>query len=53
MLLEIDEPLYEFMMRVYEKEIKNSEGWTFEKYFKQVIQSHCQDRMDTREHERN
>jgi len=43
--LSVDEPLFELMMKVYEKETENQVELTFEKYFNQVIQSHCQERM--------
>ncbi|MDR3668782.1 MAG: hypothetical protein P4L35_18240 [Ignavibacteriaceae bacterium] len=41
--LEIDKPVFKLMKRVYERETENTVGWTFEKYFHQVIQAHCQE----------
>jgi len=40
--LEIDKPVFELMKHVYERETEDTVGLTFEKYFHQVIQSHCQ-----------
>ena len=48
LFIEIDEPLYDLMMNVYERETKASVGWTFERYFKEVMQSHCQGHIDKR-----
>jgi len=43
--LEIDKPVFKLMKQVYEREIENTVGWTFEKYLHQVIQAHCQEIM--------
>lgn len=46
--LQVDEPLFELMRQVFQKESEDKVGWSFEKYFSQVIQSHCQERIDYR-----
>ena len=43
--IKIDEPLFEFMKQVYERDNEKTIGSTFEQYFTQVIQSHCQERL--------
>lgn len=43
-LLEIDEPLFELMKRVYERETENPVG-SFEEYYKKVIRLHCLEHM--------
>ncbi|WP_052090672.1 hypothetical protein [Desulfosporosinus sp. HMP52] len=42
---EIEEPLFDLMQQVYEKETKNSDG-SFDEYFNQVIKMRCQERID-------
>jgi len=43
-LLEIDEPLFELMMKVYVRESENSVG-SFEDYYRKVIRLHCLKQM--------
>ena len=43
--IEIDETLYDLMTMVFEKETKSLSGLTFEKYYYQVIQSYCRERL--------
>lgn len=43
--LEVNEQLFELMKQVYEKDTENKVGCSVDKYFNQVIQSHCQERM--------
>ncbi|MEA5022071.1 DnaA-like protein [Desulfitobacterium sp. LBE] len=44
-ILRVDEDLFDLMNKIYEKDTEGTIGWTFEKYFTQMIQSICQDRL--------
>jgi len=46
--LEINEPLFGLMKQVYERDIENTARCSFDKYFNQVIELHCHDRMDVK-----